>query len=65
MPRGLRALISPNEQRVLVSLSLRILPENASSSEFEHLMMLDLIEVRDGMFDVTPLGRERLAAPKP
>jgi len=28
-------------------------------------MMLDLIEVRDGMFDVTPLGRERLAAPKP
>ncbi len=65
MPRGLWALISPNEQRVLVSLSLRVLPENATSSEFEHLMKLDLIEVRDGMFDVTPLSRERLAAPKP
>ena len=65
MPRGLRALISPNEQRVLVSLSLRILPENASSSEFQHLLMLDLIEVRDGVFEVTPLGRERLGAPKP
>jgi hypothetical protein len=64
MPR-LRAQISPNEQRVLVSLSLRILPEDASSSEFEHLMMLDLIEVRDGVFEVTPLGRERLGAPKP
>jgi hypothetical protein len=64
MPRGLRAQISPNEQRVLVSLSLRVLPKNASSSDFEHLMKLDLIEVRDGVFDVTPLGRERLAAPK-
>jgi hypothetical protein len=40
------------------------LPKNASSSDFEHLMKLDLIEVRDGVFDVTPLGRERLAAPK-
>jgi hypothetical protein len=64
MSRGLRAQISPNEQRVLVSLSLKVLPENASSSEFEHLMKLDLIEVRDGVFDVTSLGRERLAAPK-
>jgi hypothetical protein len=41
------------------------MPENASSSEFEHLMKLDLIEVRDGMFDVTPLDREGLAAAKP
>jgi hypothetical protein len=63
--RDLRAQISPNEQRVLVSLSLKVLPESATSSEFEHLMKLDLIEVRDGAFDVTPLGRERLAGPKP
>jgi hypothetical protein len=65
MPRGLRAQISPNEKRVLVSLSLHVLPENATSSEFEHLMKLDLIEVRDGAFDVTPLGREKLAAARP
>ena len=64
MPRGLRAQISPNEQRVLLSLSLHVLPENATSSEFEHLMKLDLIEVHDGVFDVTPLGRERVAAPR-
>jgi hypothetical protein len=64
MPRGPRAQISHNEQRVLVSLSLQILPKKAMSSEFEHLMKLDLIEVRDGAFHVTPLGRERLAEPK-
>ena len=65
MPRGLQTQISPNEKRVLLSLSLHILPKNACSSEFEHLMKLDLIEVQDGVFDVTPLGRERLAAPRP
>jgi hypothetical protein len=62
MPRGLRAKISPNEQRVLVSLSLKAFPERATSSEFERLLKLGLIEVCDGRFDVSPLGRERLAA---
>jgi hypothetical protein len=65
MPRGPRAQISHNEQRVLASISLQILPKEATSSEFEHLMKLELIEVRHGAFHVTPLGRERLAAPKP
>jgi hypothetical protein len=60
MPRGFWAQISHNEQRVLVSLSLQILPREATSSEFEHLMKLDLIEVRHGAFHLTSLGRERL-----
>ena len=64
MPRGLRAPISPNEQRVLVSLSKRVLPENVRASDIEHLKKLELIEARDGGLDVTSLGHERLSAPK-
>ena len=64
MPRGLRAPISPNEQRVLVSLSKHVLPGNTRPSDIEHLKKLELIETCNGGFDVTPLGHERLSAPK-
>jgi hypothetical protein len=60
MARGLRALLSPNEELTLHRVALGIaLARDLSAANLQRLRNLGLIEDRGDRFVLTALGRER------
>jgi hypothetical protein len=55
--RGLRAQLSPNDESTLLQLSLSVLDQDSlRASNLEHLIALRLVEARDGVLRLTPMG---------
>jgi hypothetical protein len=59
MDRGLRAQLSPNDESTLLQLSLSALDQDSlRASNLEYLVALRLVEARDGVLRLTPMGVE-------